>query len=552
MAEATSAELSNVSAAPNILPGMNNLGVFKQLGIMIGLAASVALGVFIVLWGSEPDMRPLGNLDAGSSLDVVSYLDQSNVKYKLDGNGMILVPQDRYQRIKMELAGQGVNLNAQTDQYLNKETGFGVSQRLEKARLKRSQELQLAKTIGDFNGIRAAKVHLALPKETAFLKHKRKPRASVLLNLYGNRQLDEEQVRAIVDLVTGSVANLEAERVTVTDQLGRLLHSGSQSQQERETNREIKLTREQQADYRDKIEQILLPIVGEGNYTVQVNVDMDFTKTEQTQQVFNPELPAVRSERTMEDQSATAGASGIPGALSNQPPAAANIPETLQQDAGNQADNATAETQTPVNRRVEAERNYDLDTTISHIKQQVGVIRKVSVSVGLDYIDNPQDPTTQVPMSNDQITNITRLIRGAIGYNPNRGDQVEVESFNFVRPEALPTPAPLAFYEQPLFQALWKPVTALLLGLVLIFGLLKPLMSKLTKQPDVPVGTRQEDDFNMGEMGADTLSLGSDPALELPGPQIAGSPKSEKAKGVAGQDPTMVAQLVKNWVEEDE
>ena len=279
---------------------------------------------------------------------------------------------------------------------------------------------------------------------------------------------------------------------------------------------------------------------------------MDFTKTEQTQQVFNPELPAVRSERTMEDQSATAGASGIPGALSNQPPAAANIPETLQQDAGNQADNATAETQTPVNRRVEAERNYDLDTTISHIKQQVGVIRKVSVSVGLDYIDNPQDPTTQVPMSNDQITNITRLIRGAIGYNPNRGDQVEVESFNFVRPEALPTPAPLAFYEQPLFQALWKPVTALLLGLVLIFGLLKPLMSKLTKQPDVPVGTRQEDDFNMGEMGADTLSLGSDPALELPGPQIAGSPKSEKAKGVAGQDPTMVAQLVKNWVEEDE
>ncbi len=547
MAESASTEMANVGTAGNFLPGMNNLGVFKQLGLMIGLAASVALGVFIVLWGTEPDMRPLGQLDSATSMDVISYLDQSNLKYRLDGSGRILVPQDKYQRIKMELAGQGVTLDAQSDEYLNKETGFGVSQRLEKARLKRSQELQLAQTISDFSGVRAAKVHLAIPKQTAFLKHKRQPRASVLLNLYSNRKMEDEQVQAIVDLVTGSVANLDAEHVTVTDQLGRLLHSGTQSAQERETNRALKISREKQLDYQQKIEQILLPIVGEGNYTVQVNVDMDFTKTEQTQQVFNPEMPAVRSERVLEDESVGSGSAGIPGALSNQPPAAANIPEELQQENTN-----TAEQAGPVNRRKEAERNFDLDTTISHIRQQVGVVQKVSVSVGLDYVADPNDPNVTVPMPADQIANITRLIRGAIGYNANRGDLVEVESFEFVRPEALPEPEPLPFYEQELFQALWKPVTALLLGLLLIFGLLKPLMTKLTRQPEVPTASMADDDLGMDELDADSLNLESDGALELPGPNLSGSPKSEKARAVAGQDPTMVAQLVKSWVEEDE
>lgn len=547
MAQAATTDIAKVEAGPAFLPGMSNLGVIKQLGLMIGIAASVALGVFLVLWGSEPDMRPLGAMDPGTSMDVVSYLEQNNVPYRVDGSGMVLVAQDRFQRVKMELAGQGISIDAQADQYLNKETGFGVSQRLEKARLQRSQEIALAKTISEFSGVRAAKVHLALPKETAFLKHKRMPSASVLLNMYGNRQLDEEQVQAIVDLVTGSVPNLESNKVTVTDQFGRLLHSGSMSSQERETTRELKLIREQQNDYREKIEQILLPIVGDGNYAVQVTVEMDFTKTEQTQQLFNPELPAVRSERTLEDESVTGRPAGVPGALSNQPPAAANIPENLQQGGTN-----STEQSGPKNRRIEAERNYDLDTTISHVKQQVGVIKKVSVSVGLDYINNPQDPATRIARPADQVANIERLIRGAIGYNANRGDIVEIESFEFVRPESLPDPAPPAFYEQPLFKALWKPVTALVLGLILIFGVLKPVMNKLAKQPEIKYAEPSDDDIGLGGLKDDSLSLDNDSALELPAPNLGGSRKTEQAKNIASQDPTMVAQLVKSWVEEDE
>ncbi len=545
-------DLATVDNTGGFLPGMSSLNIFKQLGLMIGLAASVALGVFIVLWGSEPDMRSLGKTDGTSAMDIVSYLEQQNIPYRFDPSGAIQVPQDRYQRITLELQSQGVMLGDSADQYLHKETGFGVSQQLEKARLQRSQEMQLAKTIAEFSGIRSAKVHLALPKETAFLKHRKDPSASVLLSLYGNRTLDDEQVRAIVDLVTGSVPNLESNKVTVTDQFGRLLHSGTQSNQERESNRELKIMREQQADYQSKIQQILLPIVGEGNFTVQVNVDMDFTKLEQTQQSFNPEISAVRSERTLENQSSNGAPTGVPGALSNQPPAAATIPENLR---ANGANNVTEQSG---NRRVEAERNYDLDTTISHIKQQVGIVKKVSVSVGLDFIDNAATDDgsgtfeARIARPQNQIDNITRMIRGTIGFNANRGDLVEVESFDFVRPEQVPDLAPLPFYQQPLFQALWKPVTALLLGLILIFGFLKPLMNKLSTQPNIPVATRDDDDLGLGGLEADTLSLESEPPLELPGPAMPSSRKAEQAKGVAAQDPTMVAQLVKNWVEEDE
>ncbi|NVJ60346.1 MAG: flagellar M-ring protein FliF [Gammaproteobacteria bacterium] len=545
MAEATSNQLSNFSSGSNMLPGMNNLGVFKQIGLMVGIAASVALGVLVALWGSEPDMRPLGRLDAATSLDVVSYLDQSELKYKIDSSGNILVPQDSYQRVKMELAGQGVTLAGDADQILSQESGFGVSQRLEQARLQRSQEMSLAKTIGEFNGIRAAKVHLALPKETAFLKHRRKPSASVLVNLYGSRSLDQEQVRAIVDLVTGSVPNMESSRVTVTDHLGRLLHSGSQTDEERETNRELKLTREKQADLQSKVEQILTPIVGDGNFTVQVNVDMDFTKKEQTQQLFNPEQPAIRSERKLEDISSIGGAAGVPGALSNQPPAAANIPEQAGENG-----QATASSDQG-SKRLEAERNYDLDTTINHIKQQVGKVNRVSVSVGLDYINDPQNSGERIARTPEQIANITRLIQGAVGYNVARGDRVEIESFQFVRPQRLPDPEPLAFYEQPLFQSLWKPITAILIGIFAIFGFFRPLLRKLTQQPDMPVAIRDDDDLSLGDNAA-ALGLGVDNSLELPGPSLAGSPKSEKAKNIAGNDPTMVAQLVRNWVEEDE
>ncbi len=569
MADVLTSDLATIdknAGQNNFLPGMMNLGIFKQIGLMIGISASIAMGVYLALWGSKPDMRPLGVTDPASAMDIVSYLEQNNIQYQMDTSGHILVPSDDFQKVKMQIASQGILLGQENDMFLQKESGFGVSQRLESARLQRSRELTLAKTIESFSGVRAAKVHLAIPKSSAFLKDKRKPSASVLLNLYNNRPLDEEKVQAIVDLVSNSVANLESGKVTVTDQFGRLLHSGNQDAQSMEMSKELKVIKEHQLEYQQKISDILLPIVGDGNYTVQVNVDMDFTKTEQTQQVYNPDSQAVRNERIMESEMMGNGVSGVPGALSNQPPAASNIPEEIT----NPADAEVVSTP-PVNRNSETEKRYDVDTTISHIRQQVGMIKKISVSVGLDYItapavadpnnaggQNDEQTSKKVARSNEEIVNITQLIRGAIGFDRLRGDVIQVQSFDFVRPEPLPDPTPPAFYEQPLFNALWKPVVSLLLGLLVIFAILKPLMNKLSTPTEPLTGDleKMSSDFNsdingLNSSGDDTLALTSDQSSDVELPNLGETEQQTQAKMIASSDPTMVAQVVKGWVEEE-
>ncbi len=564
MAEAASTNMVKVDSpsSPGILPGMTSLAPLKQVGILVAIAASIALGVFIALWSNEPPMRPLSNLSPESSMDVINYLEQQEITYRVDTSGKILVPQARYKRIQIELGAQGVAIeDTNEDPYLNKDSGFGVSQRMEQARLLRNQELRLTKTLEQFNGVKAVKVHLAIPKESSFIKNRRKPSASVLLNLYSRGSLSDEQVDSMVDLVSGSIPNLERDKVTITDQYGRLYHSGSMSQVQRDSSKELNIVRERQSEIKSRIEQILTPLVGASDYTVQVNVDMDFTKKEQTQQSYNPDLPAVRSERTINDTSGNGGnAAGIPGALSNQPPGASNIPAT---NAGAQQNQANA-TNTAANQRTEAERNYELDTTISHILPQVGVIQRLSVSVGLDHITDPNDATKKIARNADELARITRLIQAAIGFNVQRGDLVSVESFAFNEVETLPEPVELAFYEQELFQTLLKPVVGLILGLILIFGVLMPTLKRLSSVPATKSSNQMStgDDLDLsglsqsnknqeGSLADDKVVLAGSENLELPPPTVGQVKKMEQAKGVVNNNPTLVAQLVKNWIDED-
>lgn len=555
MAEATSTEMIQVdSPSAGFLPGMTTLAPLKQVGILIGIAASIALGVFIALWSKEPPMRPLASLAPEASMDVINFLEQQEIIYRVDNNGRILVPQSRYKRIQMELGAQGVPLQLSSDDtYLSKDSGFGVSQRMEKARLLRSQELQLTNTLRQFNGVKAVKIHLAIPKESSFIKNRRKPSASVLLNLYSRSSLSEEQVDAMVDLVSGSIPNLERNKVTITDQFGRLYHSGSMSQLQRQSSKELSITRERQEDIKNRIEQILNPIVGVGAYTVQVNVDMDFTRKEQTLQTFNPDLPAVRSERTIDDSRGSSAGGGVPGALTNQPPGDAVIP--ANNEPGAQQNNTEVR-----NKRVEAERNYDLDTTISHITPQVGIINRVSVSVGLDHIADLANPDQKIARPQESLDRITRLIQAAIGFSIQRGDIVSVESFPFITTEALPEPEPAAFYQQELFQTLLKPVIGLVLGLILIFAVLKPTLKKLSSVPAVvkkegggldDMGVDGLTDSDLTGLAEDQVVLAGNDNLELPPPTVGEVKKLEQAKGIVSNNPTLVAQLVKNWIEED-
>ncbi len=558
MAEAATSDMVKVEGeSGGLLPGMGSLAPLKQVGILIAIAASIAMGVMVAMWSSEPPMRPLANLEPEAAMDVINYLEQQQIPYQVATNGRILIPQSKFKRIQIELGAQGVNLeDSSTRSYLDKDSGFGVSQRMEKARLLRNQENLLKQTLEEFNGVRAAKVHLAIPKESSFIKNRRKPSASILLNLYSRGAISEEQSNSMVDLVAGSIPNMERSQVTITDQYGRLYHSGSMTSAQLASSRELNIVRERQDDIRNRIEQILTPIVGAAAFTVQVNLDMDFSKKEQTMQTFNPDLPAVRSERTIEDSSNSASAGGVPGALSNQPPANSAIPQTNAADGTADSQNANSG-----NRRLEAERNYDLDTTISHIVPQVGVVDRLSISVGLDYIDDPANAGQKIARPAAEVDRIARLIQAAVGYNVQRGDIVSVDSFPFVAGETLPPPPAPEFYEQELFQTLLKPAIALLLGLVFIFVAIKPMFTRLSTVPAIakPAAQEEENDFEDlasglagdTELSSDKVTLAGHENLELPPPTVGEVQKLEQAKGVVSNNPTLVAQLVKGWIEED-
>ncbi len=555
-----STELAQVEPeAPGMLLGMSSLAPLKQIGLLIAIAASIALGAFIVIWSKEPAMRPLNNLSPQASMDVINYLEQQQIPYKVDTTGRLLVPQARYKRIEIELGAQGVPLQeSNSDTFLNKDSGFGVSQRMEKARLLRNQELQLTATLKQFSGIKDVNVHLAIPKESSFIKNRQEPSASVLLQLYSRSSISEEQVASMVDMVSGSVPNMDRSKVTITDQYGRLHHSGSMNQLQRQSSKELSITRERQQDIKNRVEQILNPIVGVAAYTVQVNVDMDFTKKEQTQQTFNPDLPAIRSERTIDDSRSSGDSSGVPGALTNQPPGAATIPATNAAGQG-QANTSNANT----NKRSEAERNYDLDTTISHIQPQVGVVNRVSVSVGLDHINDVNNPGQKIARAEEELTRITRLIQAAIGFSVQRGDIVSVESFPFIKVEVTPTLTEPAFYEQELFQTLLQPLIGLILGLVLILAILRPLYKKISMPPpasssnqmmgadDLEFSGLASGDGDLAGLANDQVMLAGHDGLQLPPPTVGEVKKLEQAKGVVNNNPTLVAQLVKNWIEED-
>ncbi|MFT5451477.1 MAG: flagellar M-ring protein FliF [Enterobacterales bacterium] len=531
--------------APMNTGGMSNYGsntsmsIMRQIGLMVGLAASVAFGVSLVLWSQTPEMRPLGDMDRATSYEVVSYLEQNQIDYEVSSSGIVLVDQSKFQRVQMELASQGIANNSSGDSILNKGSDFGVSQRLETARLVRSQEMNLSRTIERFSGISSAQVHLAIPKQTVFVTDKRRPSASVLLNLSSKMSLDREQIRAIVDLVAGSIPNLSAESITITDQYGRLHQSGSLSVEESQSRKQFEQESQRQEILHSKIENMLSPILGFENFTVQVNVSMNFIANESTSKLHNSDQPSLRSERTLETSTNSSKNGGIPGALSNQPPGADNSPENINPNATNNTGGSSG------NQHSESETNFELDTTINHTRYQTATIQRISVSVGLNNLIDTEG-TARVPRSAQEIARIERMIQGVINFNGARGDTVIVDSFDFPLAAPLPEAIPLEFYEEPLFKMLLKPVIAFVGIILLIFLVFKPMISKLTAGTISMSG-------GPGNVADDQLSMSNDlGGMQLPPPGRKSIAQVDRARSAVGDDPALVAQVVKSWMESDE
>lgn len=557
MAELTQANGGAATADDLPMAGLTDNPLFRQLAVMVGIAASVALGVAVVLWSQTPNFSPLyGNLGQKDAAEVVSALEQAGVEFRLDeGTGMILVPSARLQEVRMQLASQGLpNTTGSGFEMLNQDTGFGTSRMVEQARYHHAMESELARTISTLAGVESARVHLALPKQSVFVRKRKLPSASVVLKLYAGRTLEQSQVDAIVHLVAASIPELESGRVTVVDQKGRLLS-------ERHSDRDMKLsatqfeyTQKVEAHYRERVENLLAPILGAASIQAQVTADIDFTVTEQTQERFNPDQPALRSEQINEQASQLGGAQGIPGALSNQPPAAGNAPQqALAEEGGAGA--------APLNSSRNATRNYELDRVVSHTRLSPASIRRLSVAVVVDDVvsQGADGAVVRRERTPEEIERITQLVREAVGFDARRGDSVKVINSAFQVPapvEALPEP-PL--WEQGWVWDLAKQGGGALVVLLLIFGVLRPTLKRLTATPatELPeavavaaAGAGGAAALQAGA-GAGQLSLSvDDQPIQLAGP--AGYENTmEAARKLVDDDPKRVAQLVKTWVAED-
>ncbi|MCW8948931.1 MAG: flagellar basal-body MS-ring/collar protein FliF, partial [Sedimenticola sp.] len=498
--------------------GLGQNPVVRQLGVMIGIAASVALGIAVVLWSQTPNYTVLfGNLAQKDASEVVAALEQNGIPYKVNSStGAVMVDSGKVQEARMKLAGQGLpHSDSLGFEILQQETGFGTSRALEAARFHRALEGELARTISTLTNIESARVHLATPKKSVFVRKQNNPTASVVLKLYSGRVLDKGQVAAIVHLVASSVPELDSSKITVVDHKGNLLSGEMDSRQMMLTSSQFEYTKELEKHYRQRVEEILSPILGAERVRAQVSAEVDFTVTEQTSERFNPDLPALRSEQTNEQLSQLSAVQGVPGALSNQPPAAGNAPEV----AGAGADVGAAGS--PLNSSKRATRNYELDKTISHTRLSSNKLRRLSVAVVVDdLITQAEDgTTTRIERTPEDINRITRLVKESIGFNAQRGDSVEVINSPFMAPEQ-PAPLPeLAIWQQPWVWDVAKQAGGVILVLVLILFVLRPTMKKLIEPPVVHRLSETEGATAGGAAGGAGMSLeGDDDSMMLPGP----------------------------------
>ncbi len=543
---------SNVSRQP----------IMKQLMFLVAIAASIAIGGYVLMWSQTPNYQVLfPDMQAKESSEVIAILQQSNIDYKLEpATGVLLVPASKVQGLRLRLASEGYpRSSGQGMAMLNNEQGFGTSQFIERARYQRALEEELARSISQLQNVRSARVHLATPKQSVFVRDRKSPTASVVVNLYAGRNLEQGQVAAITHMVASSVANMNSDNVNIVDQRGRLLTRQSADKGVAMSDSQFQYSQKLEHLYIQRIESILTPMVGMGGVRAQVVADVDFTVTEQTHESYNPDMAALRSEQVQEDQRVgVSGPLGVPGALSNQPPGGGVAPEVVETNVTEDGQTTTRREQ-PGSSSKRSTRNFELDRTISHTRVAPGSVRKLSVAVLVDERRSVDEEGNVVstPLSEAEMTRINALIKDAIGFNSARGDTLNVVNAPFVAPpEAEPLP------EQPIWQQAWvwdvaKQVLGGLLVLFLVFGVIRPAFKDLNKVSVDPNQTSPEAAAALaasGEGGGEAAAAGGQSADEI-AKLTTGNEGMENelanVRALVQQDPALVAQVVKNWTQDE-
>ncbi|HEX4024338.1 MAG TPA: flagellar basal-body MS-ring/collar protein FliF [Steroidobacteraceae bacterium] len=556
----------------------NGLGLnLRPLLLLLGIAGAVAVGVTVVMWWKGPDWSLLyGSLSDADESSVVQALQTAGIQYKLDdANGAVMVPAERVHDARLQLAAQGLPAG-KTDGFalISKDPGFGVSQFMENARYQYALESELQQTIASLQAVQAARVQLALPQQSAFISDRRPASASVLLQLRAGRRLAPEQVSAIVHLVASSVPELDADNVTVVDQEGRLL-SSPKSGDAAVASAQFDAEHRIEDSYSQHIEELLTPLVGPGRVSAQVTVDLDSDATEQASEQYQPNSAVVRSEQTSEQVSVPgSGSGGVPGALTNQPPAGGTIAPAAKPAArapaaaavagaaavatgataaGTAADTSSASSTAgavPEDTSKQSTRNYEIDRTVSYSRQPAGRIKRLTVAVLVDNVrqTGKDGKVTQRPLSQAELDNITRLVKDSVGFDQARGDSVNVVNEPFLEQTEVLAPVVVPLWQRPWVQGAARLVLGALVLVALALGVLRPLIKNLASHA---VGQPVTAQIGVDATGSsDGAGGGTDAGTHPPGHQLAYEQQIVQARNLVTQDPKRVAQVVKTWVAE--
>ncbi len=540
------------------------------LGFLVIFVAAIIFAVIsFSSSGKSPESeRKLGQYSTQDIGSVLDFLENEGYKYRLSGNTISVDVKD-YNEITEKMLRKGIALPQEKtdegDQIIMSDTGFGVSQRMENERIKHGREVQLARAIERIGGVQHATVLLAIPKENVFAREKSRPSAAVVVTLKQNAYLTPENVNSIRFLVSSSVHNLMSKDVSVTDQQGRQLSAEVKTDTaENKLQREFEIRTMREAQYRDKLDTILAPMLGLGNYSSEVDVTLDTTVQEETSQLYNPDSQAVRSE-TLKEQSGNdekTNPYGVPGSLSNQPPANASIPQQLK----NGTANAASTTSDNKKESREAVRNYEVDTTLRHTVRPSNVVQRLTVSVAVDYVKqlDKDGNITYVPRSQEDLDKIADLVRGGLGLNESRGDFVKVETVSFPHGDIKP---PLPWYEQEFFYRLVRIGGSIIIVLIVIIFIIRPLLNKLLHKdedelnPDVDQDELDSqsaldgyDDFNLiaknKELADQVYTINHEGGIELPNLHKEAD-LLKAVRTLASNEPQLTAEVIKDWLEED-
>ena len=546
--------------APNALEtlqGVSEKPVFRQIALMVGIAASVALGAAVILWSQSPDYTVLYSDVADSQMGEISdALKQQNIDYKVDAlSGKVMVAASQLNKARVNLASMGLHkVSPKGFEILNQEQGFGTSQFIQNARYHKAMEDELAMSIASMRSIKNARVHLAIPKQSVFIRDRKKPSASVILDLYTGRSLTKNQIAAISNMVSSSIEDLISTDVTIVDQRGNLLTENTHTANHDINDKQMLYTQKLENIYNDKVSKILTPFLGSRGFSVQVKADMNFDRKEITSEQYNPDLSAIRSKQQLLEKSSNSNISGVPGALSNQPPGGSVVPEKAGKDGKATNDKG------PFRSRETLTENFEVDKSISHIAYSTGKIKQLSVAVVIDdkKVTDKKGVVTSIARTDDEIQRITALIKEAVGYNIQRGDTVNVINAAFVQPEMMEALPEIPIWEQSWFMGVIKQALAALVVLYLIFGVLRPAFKNLSRSSTTTgMGVA-------GEIGSDgTVSVDKDgnpigiankthaldaDGNELPNPEEIYQMELELARKLVVDDPKVAAQVIKNWI----